>query len=240
MTTSTRAETRATTQRTHVRLAGWGALAAAASYSLQPILVMTIWAPPPGESLADSYPSPADIEPLSGEGIYSILAFSVTGLGILLLASGIHRASEQRLGDGGPWAAVTALLGATAGIAWILAAAVARTTYSTVATALAEVGADTGSQKAALQAVNIVLSGVLIFSSICFTGWLLGMTHRARRAKLFGTALSLFAYAVAGLGVASTVVVGSFIGLVAIIPLLFVLGFVLLRKSATLGNSAEA
>jgi hypothetical protein len=204
-------------------VAGRAAIAAAACYLLQPVVVAL-----GGLAGAEDqdFLLPSQVRRLWWSGAIQGSVLLAVGLSLLVLVVALDVVlPDNRLAIGRRVARILGIVGA---VGWLSATATGIAGYSTVAAFLAESGADEGAQKAALHMVNVMVEAGLALSAIGVVAWLAWLSVSARRAGLIGGVLSVAGLVVAAL-TAGTTLVGFPIALLLLIPYLPCLGVRLIR-----------
>lgn len=220
-----------------LRTAAIGAIVAGVAYLLLPLFRGVVEAII-GASDSGGYPHPADVPSEEWWGVSGAVIFAGIGIGMLLLTGAVTRIAAGR-GETG-WSRLGGALGTIGGAAYLFAGAVARVMYSFIAANLTQTGADAGAQTAALWAVNIVSSGVIVLAGCAMAGWFAWLATGGRHLGLVATPVSvllLIAAAllvVAELGAVFLPVQFVFIPVLVMLAIVFALGA---RRAAPVAES---
>lgn len=219
-----------TESRTY-RLAGWGALLAAVSYILQPVIVFTFYPPVASEDVASTYSDVADLAGRTWSGSLEAAVFAGVAFGLLLVTTAVGRLLRAGRPSAGLWIQITTAFGWFSAAGWLLMAGLSIANYSSVTLFLPETGADQTVQRAVIQGTYIAITGGLAFASLAFLGWLVGFSILGRRSGVVGWPLTVVALLAAAVLVLSLFAWTSPIGMLALIPFLLVFGVAFLLTS---------
>jgi len=209
------------------RVAGAGALIAAAFYLLQPLAVFVLI---PEATQEGFWSSPATLSGSEWQGPYEVATFGGIAVGTLLLvvAMAMLRARGATVLD---WVGTAFGLAGVTG--WVAVAGLSLAQRSLVAASLGDIGADLATQQSDFQTVNIVLTGLIGVAAFGAAGCGIasGIAIVRRRGGL-GRGIGVIAL-VGGILVtgAALVLLHPITGALALIPTYLVLGVVLLVSS---------
>jgi hypothetical protein len=204
------------------RVAGTAAIAAAAAYLLQPVLV----AANSGEELT---PLPSEVRDVWWTGTLQAAVFSGVGIALLVLVLAVGDLIRPAVGGLSAGLRALHVLGVVGAAGWLFAGAMALAGYSTVAAGIADSGAEEPAQRAALNMAWLVLTAGLELASIALALWLGLVSTVGRRAGVVGRPLAWAGFVVAVAMVATAAFVVPF-GMLLLIPYLLGLGIRLVRR----------
>lgn len=223
-------------ERALYRVAGWGALLAAVSYVMQPVLVFTAYAPVESTNVADQYSDVADLASRTWSGPAEAAIFCGVAVGLLMMTTAVSQLLNRRLRvspffEAGVGLQLMTIFGWITGLAWLFAAGLSLVEYSAMTQGLAETGADSSTQKSLILLLNIVLSGALAVGAFALIGWLVGLIVLGRRARVAGWGIVILSsLLLLGLALTAALLSAPF-AVLGLIPYLLVLGIVFLVKS---------
>lgn len=167
---------------------GWGALLAAVSWIVQPILVLTLAS---GEGA--EFPSVEFLLANPWLGPLEAAVFAGIGLGLLLLVLAVWTLLTRRAEAVSITALMGHVLGVLAGCIWILLAGWHLGPFTSVGEALSEAAPDSALQQAALHIHNVGSTSLIIASGLAFAGWLVVIAVAGRAHRVIGRPLAVVA-----------------------------------------------
>lgn len=211
------------------RFAGWGAALGGVCYLLQPILVAVMEATSSGPE--NVFLSPTEIADVFWQGPVEGAVFTGVGIGLLAAVLGVGRLVRTGARDASPWWGVAHVLGIVAACGWLLLAGLSIGLYSSVARAMAEIGADEPTMRVALHMGSVVIAGVLALTAVASASWLIGLGRTGRRAGVIGLPAAVVALIAAAVCLVPMLALSQPFGVLATAPAFIVVGVSMLRRS---------
>jgi hypothetical protein len=168
--------------------AGFGGVLAAASWAIQPLLVM---------QTGDELPTLDYLITHPWHGAIESAVFTGMGVGVLFLVLAIGALTERRLSVVSTWARTGHVLGVLAGCTWILLAGWFAGLYTSVGQSLGDATGDYAIQKAFLHMHSVGAIGIILAASLGFAAWLVCLATVGRKAGVVGAPLAILAAAAA-------------------------------------------
>ena len=227
------------------RTAGRAAIVAGVAYLVQPIIVFLL-DPAAGIAYDENdpsafYPNPVDALTTWYLGSIQAIEFTVIAVASLLLVLSVGTITRRSLGEAGPWAQATHVLGLIASVGWLLTAGAAFASHLLVAYSLTDFQVDAETQKLALQAATLGMAPAIALVMVGTGGWMLGLAVTGRRAGLIPAALRVIAVIV-GVALLANVLINPTgvptFGLV-VIPAWIALGCVLLVRGRRAARESQ-
>jgi hypothetical protein len=203
------------------RIAGWGALGAAAAYLGQPLSVALLFSDYP-----DDAPVADQIAAAPWNGAVEGAIFGGLGLGMLFLVLAVGRLQ----GTASVGSRVGHVLGIVSASAWTLIGGMSLAKYSSVAAGMGETLPGADDQLAVVTALDIVIVGSVATAGLGAAGWLVALATAGRRAGVVGTALAVVCAAGAAVIVVPMFVFAVPFGVLVLIPVLLTLGATFLLR----------
>jgi hypothetical protein len=177
--------TGATSDRRLYLAGGFGGVLAAASWLVQPFLVLVVATADEGE-----FPTVDFLLANPWYGPVEAAVFTGIGVGLLLLVLAVGALLAQRAAEVSVPARVGHVLGVLAGCAWILLAGWHLAPFTSVGKALSEAAPDIGVQQAVLHGHNVGSTGIILAAGLAFAGWLISIATVGRAHGVIGWPLS--------------------------------------------------
>jgi hypothetical protein len=178
----------ATSDRRLYLAAGFGGVLAAASWAIQPLLVM---------QAGDDLPTLDYLLTHPWHGAIEAAVFTGMGVGVLFLVLAIGELTERRLSVVSTWARTGHALGVLAGCTWIMLAGWSAGPYTSVGRSLGEATGDSAIQGAVLHMHSVGVIGIILAASLGLAVWLVCLATVGRKAGVVGAPLAILAAAAA-------------------------------------------
>jgi hypothetical protein len=174
----------ATSDRRLYLAAGFGGVLAAASWAIQPLLVV---------QAGDDLPTLDNLFTHPWHGAIETAVFTGIGVGVLFLVLAIGALTERRLSVVSTWARTGHVLGVLAGCTWILLAGWFAGPYTSVGQSLGEATGDPAIQRAVLHMHSVGAIGIILAASLGLAFWLVCLATVGRKAGVVGAPLVILA-----------------------------------------------